>query len=75
MNDDAQTRQSLLLEHLNQTFPNNNEQQVAFDSIMTSILSFKNRKIGKIYKYKGSAVQTTKWRFLTVQILRRFRTG
>jgi hypothetical protein len=42
MNDDAQTRQGLLLEHLNQTFPNNNEQQVAFDSIMTSILSFKN---------------------------------
>ena len=30
MNDDAQTRQGLLLEHLlNQRFPNNNEQQVA----------------------------------------------
>lgn len=40
MNDDAMARQRVELEHLNETFPNNNEQQVAFDSIMRSILSF-----------------------------------
>jgi hypothetical protein len=34
-------RQHQLLEHLNRTYPNNHEQQMAFDSIMESILRFK----------------------------------
>jgi hypothetical protein len=42
MNDDAKARQRVLLEHLNETFPNNYEQQLAFDRIMTSIASFNN---------------------------------
>ncbi len=41
MNDEAIARQCVELEHLNETFLNNNEQQVAFDNIMRSILSFK----------------------------------
>lgn len=42
MSDDARIRQGQLLEHLNETFPNNIEQQAAFDTIMRSIISFKN---------------------------------
>jgi hypothetical protein len=39
-NDDIQSRQSQLLENLTHTHPNNYEQQMAFDRIMESILSF-----------------------------------
>ena len=42
MNNDAIERQRVELEHLNETFPNNNEQQLAFDCIMRSILLFKD---------------------------------
>ena len=42
MNDDAKARQKVLLEHLNEMFPNNIEQQLAFERIMTSIVSFNN---------------------------------
>ena len=35
-------RQHQLLEHLNRTYPNNHEQQMAFDSIMESILRFQS---------------------------------
>jgi hypothetical protein len=41
-NVDVQARQSQLLEHLNHTLPNNHEQQMGFDSIMESIINFKN---------------------------------
>ena len=41
MNDEAIARQRVELEHLNETFPNNNKQQVAFDNIMRSNLSLK----------------------------------
>ncbi len=41
-NVDIQARQSQLLEHLNQTIPNNRKQQMGFDSIMESIMIFKN---------------------------------
>ncbi len=41
-NVDIRARQSQLLEHLNQTLPNNPEQQMGFDRIMESIMIFKN---------------------------------
>jgi hypothetical protein len=41
-NDDIQARQSQLLEHLNHTHPNNQEQQMGFERIMESIINFDN---------------------------------
>ena len=39
-NEQMQERQNQLLEHLNQTYPNNPEQQIGFDAIMESIINF-----------------------------------
>jgi hypothetical protein len=42
MNPEVQTRQGQLLDSLNLTHPNNNEQQLAFDCIMDTILGFRD---------------------------------
>jgi hypothetical protein len=42
LSSEVQTRQGQLLDSLNLTQPNNSEQQSAFDSIMNSILGFRD---------------------------------
>ncbi len=42
MSPEVQTRQGRLLDSLNLTQPNSSEQQSAFDSIMNSILGFRD---------------------------------
>ena len=42
MQPDVMARQGQLLDGLTVTHPNNDEQQMAFDSIMNSIIDFKN---------------------------------
>ncbi len=42
LSPEVQTRQGQLLDSLNSTQPNNSEQQLAFDSIMNSILGFRD---------------------------------
>jgi hypothetical protein len=42
LSSEVQTRQGQLLDSLNLTQPNNSEQQLAFDSIMNSILGFRD---------------------------------
>jgi len=42
MQPDVMARQGQLLDGLSATHPNNDEQQMAFDSIMNSILDFTN---------------------------------
>jgi hypothetical protein len=44
LSSEVQTRQGQLLDSLNLTQPNNSEQQLAFDSIMNSILGFRDAR-------------------------------
>jgi hypothetical protein len=39
-NEQMQERQNQLLDYLNQTYPNNHEQQIGYDAIMESIINF-----------------------------------
>jgi hypothetical protein len=51
-NKDIQARQSQLLEHLNHTHPNNHEQQMGFESIMESIINFKNANLDDLIQHE-----------------------
>ena len=57
MSLEVQTRQGQLLDSLNETQPNNDEQQKAFDLIMGSIINFKDANqdeiVEDIYHFIG----------------------
>jgi hypothetical protein len=51
MSPEVQTRQGQLLDRLNLTHPNNNEQQLAFDRIMDTILGFRDANRDDMVKH------------------------
>ena len=52
LSSEVQTRQGQLLDSLNLTQPNNSEQQLAFDSIMNSILGFRDADRDAMVEHK-----------------------